>query len=154
MPRIYLDSNIYIFGLHYLDSDSAFIIKECRKGTITVIQSDYLIEEVLNWHRRNLGKDWVGKASMLMVAFPRMELIHESEWKIQYPKWKDLVDDKDDIPHICSYFAGGCDCFVTTNRKLTQMKIGQHVAFQSPEEFAKALPKYQSGYKPDDEIWW
>jgi len=154
MPRIYLDSNIYIYGLHNRDSDSAFILHECRRGTITVIQSDYLIEEVLNWHRRNLGKDWVGKAELFMVAFPRMEFIQETEWKLQYPKWKDLIDDRDDIPHVCSYFAGGCDCFVTTNRKLTQMKICQHVAFQSPEEFAKALPKYQTGFNTDDEFWW
>ena len=151
MPRIYLDSNIYIFGLHNLETDSATIIKEFRKGTMMVIQSDYLFEEVLNWHRRNLGKDWVGKASMLMVAFPQRELIHRSEWIIQYPKWKDLVDDTDDIPHICSYFAGDCDCFVTTNQKLARMKIGSHVAFQSPEEFVKTLPKYNQGFQINDE---
>jgi len=151
MPRIYLDSNIYIFGLHNIGSDSETIIKECRKGTMMIIQSDYLFAEVLNWHRRNFGKDWVGKASKLMAAFPQRELIHESEWLIQYPKWKDLVDDPDDIPHICSYFAGDCDCFVTTNRKLTRMKIGSHVAFQSPEEFVKTLPKYEKGIWMDYE---
>ena len=121
---------------------------------MTVVQSDHLITEVLNWHRRKLGKDWVGKASIFLVAFPQREVIDKSEWIIQYPKWKDLIDDKDDVPHICSYFAGGCDCFVTTNRKLTQMKIRSHVAFQSPEEFMKTLPKYQTGFKTDDELWW
>ena len=50
-----------------------------------------------------------------------------------------MIDDRDDIPHICSYFAGNCDFFVTTNRKLTQMKIKNHVNFLSPDEFVSTL---------------
>jgi hypothetical protein len=54
-------------------------------------------------------------------------------------KYVDLVDDKDDLPHICSYFAGKCDYFITTNRRLTQMKIRNKVNFISPKKFIEKL---------------
>jgi hypothetical protein len=52
-----------------------------------------------------------------------------------FDDWKSFVADIDDIPHICSYFAGEAEYFVTANRRLTQMKIKEHVNFMSAKEF-------------------
>jgi hypothetical protein len=49
------------------------------------------------------------------------------------------VADKDDLPHVCSYVSGGAEYFVTTNRKLTQMKIRNMVNFISPKDFLSEL---------------
>lgn len=141
MPRTYLDSNVYIIGLLRPESDCAIILQDVVKGRIVVVQSDYLMDEVLGWFKRKQGKDWAGKARLFMLSVPERELVHSSEWSLLMPKWKHLIDDKDDIPHICSYFAGDCEYFVTTNRKLTRMKIGAHVAFRTPEEFVKIILK-------------
>jgi len=142
MPRTYLDSNIYIIGLLRPETDSAIILREVVKGDIVVVQSDYLMDEVLGWFKRKMGKDWAGKARLFMLSVPERELIHSSEWSLLMPRWKNLIDDKDDIPHICSYFAADCDYFVTTNRKLTRMKIGAHVAFRTPDEFVRTALKH------------
>jgi hypothetical protein len=50
-----------------------------------------------------------------------------------------LVADIDDLPHICAYFEGECDYFVTANRRLTQMKIRESVNFKSPKEFVEKV---------------
>lgn len=139
MPRAYLDSNVYIIGLLRPETDSANILKEAVKGKIVVVQSDYLIDEVQGWFKRRMGKDWAGKARLFMLSVPERKLIPCSEWSLLIPRWKALIDDKADIPHICSYFAGDCDSFVTTNRKLTKMRIGAHVPFRTPEEFARLI---------------
>ena len=60
----------------------------------------------------------------------------EESWR---DKYSDLVDDKDDLPHICGYFAGECDFFITTNRRLTRMVIKGQVNFITPKELLKKL---------------
>jgi predicted nucleic acid-binding protein len=144
MLSIYLDSNVYITGLLYPETDSALILREVMKGGITVVQSDYLINEVIHWFKQKALKDWAGKARLFMITIPDRELFHSSEWSIYMPKWKDFIEDEDDIPHICSYFAGNCDFFVTANRKLTQMKIKGYVNFKSPEEFVTELSIHET----------
>jgi predicted nucleic acid-binding protein len=145
MLRIYLDANIYITGFTKIESDCATILNEIPKRDVFIVQSDHLMNEVLEWFKRNKGKDWTGLVRFYMVSLPKRELVHSSEWSLLLPKWDDLIDDKKDVPHICSYFAGECDCFVTTNRRLTRMKIHPFVSFQSPEECVKRLMQSGNG---------
>ena len=51
MLKIYLDTNIYIHGLIAPDTNSALLLKEIMKGKVVVIQSDYLIKEILSWYK-------------------------------------------------------------------------------------------------------
>jgi hypothetical protein len=139
MSRIYLDTNIYITGFNKTDSECATILHEIPRQDVVVVQSDHLMIEVLDWFRRNKGKDMAGRVRFYMVSLPKRELIHSSEWSLLLPTWDGFIDDKKDVPHICSYFVGECDYFVTTNRKLTRMKIHPYVSFQSPEECVKIL---------------
>jgi hypothetical protein len=50
-----------------------------------------------------------------------------------------LVADIDDLSHIYAYFESECDYFVTTNRRLTQMKIREFVNFKPPKEFVEKV---------------
>jgi hypothetical protein len=52
---------------------------------------------------------------------------------------KNVVSDKDDLPHICSYKAKKCKYFITTNRKLTQDKIKEMVNFYNPKDFLEKV---------------
>ncbi len=60
---------------------------------------------------------------------------NDFEWSVFVDDWKNFVADVDDLPHICSYFAGEADYFVTANRRLTEMKIKKHVNFMSAKKF-------------------
>ena len=43
------------------------------------------------------------------------------------------IKDRDDLPHVIAYLVLECDYFVTTNRKLTQMEMPEHVVFVTPK---------------------
>ena len=139
MLNIYLDTNIYIHGLLNPDSNSALILKEIIDREIIVTQSDYLFEEILYWFRYRKGKNYVGKVREYLISVPRTEFINKFEWSLLVSKFNSIVDDKDDLPHICSYFIGNCDYFITINRKLTQQKIKEKVKFISPKKFVEKL---------------
>ncbi|MBU7028619.1 MAG: hypothetical protein HXS48_16915 [Theionarchaea archaeon] len=47
--------------------------------------------------------------------------------------------DKDDLPHVVAYLLSGSDCFVTTNRRLTQMEMPEPVEFMTPREFVEDM---------------
>ena len=139
MLRIYLDTNIYIVGLLYPNSPPSIILKKISDEGITVVQSDYLFDEVLNFFRRSRGKEVVGKVREFLLTVPNNEIVDKYTWSMYMDRYRDLVADMDDIPHICSYFAGECDHFVTLNRRLTRMKIKKIVSFCSPDEFLLRL---------------
>lgn len=135
MLSIYLDTNIYIFGLLDSKSGSAAVLREVLERDILVVQSDYLFDEVLHWFREHKGKDSVGLVRTYLLTLPNREFVNKAEWSYFMDKVKDDVADRDDLPHICSHFAGGAEYFITTNRRLTRMKIKGKVCFLSPEEF-------------------
>lgn len=139
MLRIYLDTNIYIVGILYPDSPPSIILRKISDEGITVVQSDYLFDEVLNFFRRSRGKEVVGKVREFLLTVPNNEIVDKYTWSMYMDRYRDLVADIDDIPHICSYFAGECDHFVTLNRRLTRMKIEKIVSFCDPDEFLLCL---------------
>jgi len=151
MLRIYLDANIYITGFNKTESDCATILSEILKRDVVIVQSDHLMNEVLDWFKRNKGKDMAGLVRFYMISLPKRDLVHNSEWGLLVPKWDNLIADKKDVPHICSYFAGECDCFVTTNRRLTRMKIQPYVSFQSPDECLNQLMQSGNGIMKTNE---
>src|SRR5659263_646846 len=134
MPTAYFDTNVYIIGILQPNSNSRLILREI-KGNLKVILSDYLIDEVLAWFKINKGKDFASMMRLYMMSLPSSEVINDFEWSVFVDDWKSFIADIDDIPHICSYFAGEAEYFVTENRRLTQMKIKEYVNFMSAKEF-------------------
>ena len=53
--------------------------------------------------------------------------------------YSDLIPDTDDVLHIHAYLAYECDYFVTTDRRLIEMKINEKVNFRSPKSFLQIL---------------
>lgn len=139
MQRIFLDTNVYIIGFKYLNTNSAKILDQIENYDIIVTQSDYLFEEVLGYFRREEGRDKIGLYRRFLLTVPNTEYIDKYTWSLFESDFTDSVGDKDDLPHICCYFANNCDYFVTTNRRLTQMKIGEKVNFLNPKEFIEHL---------------
>ena len=139
MLNVYLDTNVYIIGLLYPGTNSARILKEIIKGEFKVIQSDYLYDEVLTWFKKHKGKNYAGRIRSYMLSIPIREFIPKLEWGLFVDKWRHKVSDIDDLPHVCSYLAGNCEYFVTTNRKLTQEDIKDVVNFKNPKKFLEEV---------------
>jgi putative PIN family toxin of toxin-antitoxin system len=139
MLNIYLDTNIYIHGLLNPNTNSAVILKEIIDSDIIVTQSDYLYDEILFWFRNRKGKKYVSKVREYLLSIPRTDFINKFEWSLLKNKLNSIVNDKDDLPHICSYLINNCDYFITVNRKLTQEKIKEKVNFITPKKFVEQL---------------
>lgn len=135
MHTAYFDTNVYIIGILQPDSNSRLILREIKKGNIKVVLSDYLIDEVLAWFKIHKSKDFASMVRLYMMSLPSSEMINDFEWSVFVDDWKNFVADIDDLPHICSYFAGEAGYFVTANRRLTKMKIKEHVIFMSAKKF-------------------
>ncbi|MDD1745006.1 MAG: hypothetical protein EPN24_01385 [Candidatus Methanoperedens sp.] len=139
MPTAYFDTNVYIIGILQPNSNSRLILREIKKGNLKVILSDYLIDEVLAWFKKNKGKDFASMVRLYMMSLPSSEMINDFEWSVFVDEWKSFVADIDDLPHICSYFAGEAEYFVTANRRLTEMKIKEHVNFMPAKKFIEEV---------------
>lgn len=135
MHTAYFDTNVYIIGILQPDSNSRLILREIKKGNIKVVLSDYLIDEVLAWFKIHKGKDFASMVRLYMMSLPSSEMINDFEWSVFVDDWKNFVADIDDLPHICSYFAGEAGYFVTANRRMTEMKIKEHVNFMPAKKF-------------------
>ena len=81
----------------------------------------------------------MGRVRTYLLTIPRRDFINRAEWSYFIDAISPLVADKDDLPHICSYMYSGAEYFVTTNRKLTQMKIKDKVNIISPRDFLSMI---------------
>jgi len=121
------------------DTTEAYILENISNEKFEIVQSDYLIEEVLLWFRRKFGKDFSGKMWHYLNTIPNAVIVSKYEWALYFDDIKDLIEDNDDIPHICSYLSSNSDCFVTINRKLAQMKVSKIVNFLTPDDMKKKI---------------
>lgn len=134
MHKVFLDTNIYYIGLTYINTNSNIILKNIDKFTPVI--SSYLVEEIKELFRRKHGKDWIGRVHDYTSNLQSIHVTKEEITPI-LGKYNKDVTDKKDLPHICTYFASNADYFVTTNRRLTQMKVKGLVNFMNPREFVK-----------------
>ena len=139
MLRTYLDTNIYYISRKNSKTNSRIVINSAIAERFEVVQSDYLYDEINSLFKRKFNKDIVGYQIKLMRAFPLNTIIYEEKWSSLINKYKNSITDIDDLPHICSYFYGKCNYFVTTNRRLTQMEIKNKINFITPKKFVEKL---------------
>ena len=139
MLKVYLDTNIYYISRIDPKTNSRIIIDAGINEQIIIIQSDYLFDEMLSLFKRELGRNVASLQRKFLLSLPTKIIVNKNEWSEFVEKYRELVADIDDLPHICSYICSGADYFVTTNRRLTKMKIKNHVIFISPKKFVEKL---------------
>jgi hypothetical protein len=115
------------------------VINIAEDGLFIPVVSFHTFKEVTHNLKSRKSKDLASWMQIFIWSIQGLTVIQKKEIDQLNEKFIDLVDDKDDLPHICSYFAGNCDYFVTTNRRLTQMKIKSKVNFISPKKFIEKL---------------
>jgi len=137
--RAYLDTNIFLIYLEEDISNSKIVINIAEDGLFIPVVSFHTFKEVIHNLKSRKSKDLASWMQIFIWSIQGLTVIQKKEIDSLSKKFADLVDDKDDLPHICSYFAGNCDYFITTNRRLTQMKIKSQVNFISPKKFVEKL---------------
>ena len=139
MIRAYLDTNIFLIYLEEDISNSKIVINIVEDGLFIPVVSFHTFKEVTHNLKSRKSKDLASWMQIFIWSIQGLTVIQKKEINQLSEKFVDLVDDRDDLPHICGYFAGNCDHFVTTNRRLTKMKIKSQVNFISPKRFVEKL---------------
>ena len=139
MIKAYLDTNIFLFYLEKDISNSKLVINLAVKGLFIPVVSFHTFQEIGHNLKSRKSKDLASWMRIFIWSINGLTVIQKNEIDQIIEKFVELVDDKDDLPHICGYFVGNCDYFVTTNRRLTKQKIGKKVNFVSPKKFVEKL---------------
>jgi predicted nucleic acid-binding protein len=129
--RIFLDTNVYIFGFDQSDNPEKQILSWLAQsdGIVVLISSD-LIEQIRRVAKRQLGKD---KAGEILDQIWRNYPIEVVVLTVSPPG---LTIPREDWEIYLTAKQGKADCFVSNNREL----IRAIAAFEclTPEAFVKA----------------
>jgi predicted nucleic acid-binding protein len=128
--------------LFYLEKDitnSKLVINLAEEELFIPVVSFHTFQEVSHNLKFRKSKDIASWMRIFIWSINGLTVIQKKEIDKLVKKFEKLVDDKDDLPHICGYFASNCDYFITTNRRLTKQKIGEKVNFITPKKFIEEL---------------
>lgn len=151
MVRVLLDTNVFIFGYPDKQTNSFLVLENIDGEMIEPVVSDDLMEEVMARGKAMFGKDVASLMRFNILTLPNLTFVGRNETKRLFGDFDDLVSDKSDLPHVCAYFIGNCDYFITSNRRLTQQKIKDKVNFISPYDFVQEVLGLQ-GFKTSEGI--
>ena len=124
MIKAYLDTNIFLIYLEKELTNSRLVINAAEDGLFIPVVSFHTFQEVTHNLRSRKNKDVASWMQIFIWSILGLTVVQKKDIDRSIEDLSDLVDDKDDLPHICAYIAGNCDYFVTTNRRLTKMLAG------------------------------
>ena len=139
MIKAYLDTNIFLIFLEEEISNSELVIEAASEGLFIPVVSFHTFKEVMHNLKLRYSKDTASWMRTMIWTMPGLHIVGKEEIEAMEDKYDDLVDDEDDLPHVNAYFISNCNYFVTTNRRLTQMKIKNKINFISPKKFLVEL---------------
>lgn len=139
MSKIFLDTNIFLFGYQSSSTNSFLILDKVDGEDIRPVISYRVLEEVQARSKKLFGKNISSLIRLNISTLPGLIIISKEEIEPLLTEWAKKVADKSDLPHVCAYFAGECDYFVTSNRRLTQQEIRKFVNFVSPKAFIEKV---------------
>jgi predicted nucleic acid-binding protein len=116
-------------------SNSELVIEAANEGLFIPVVSFHTFKEVMHNVKSRYSKDTASWMRTLIWTMQGLNIVRKEEIDTIEDKYRDLIDDEDDLPHVNAYFTSKCDYFITTNRRLTQMKIKNKINFISPKRF-------------------
>ena len=142
--RVLLDSTVHLFAYRSAGTNSSLVLGGMDGVLFQPVVSYKTLDEIQKRTRELYGKDIAGLIRWNLLMLPKLIVVTAEEIAPLLSQYDEYVRDKADLPHICAYFAANCQYFVTSNRRLTQMKIGEFVNFKSPREFVEEALKARS----------
>ena len=139
MIKAFLDTNVFIISLEKAHSNSRKIVRAAIASHFISVVSVQVLEEVKGYSERNYSRNFAKDYAYQIQSIPTLKVVQSGQITPFLESHKQLVSDKDDLPHIIACLVEECDCFVTINRKLTQMKAKQSIRFLTPGKFIETL---------------
>jgi predicted nucleic acid-binding protein len=136
--RVYLDTNVFVFGRTLEKSNSKIILDLAKTGVINVIISDVLISEVRNVFARLHGRDAAKYAQFYVESFSRSRRISTLEIAGERRKYASFVK-KEDLDHLTAAKIGEVNYFITTDSDFRESGAKSVVKILTPKEFVNLV---------------
>jgi len=140
--RVYLDSNVFIFGKERQDSNSRIILDLAEEEKIVPVVSYLTLEELREYFSRKYDRETAINEVYYLISLPALEIVPRDKVKKAIKKYEGVVPDKD-LPHLVSAILAGVDYVVTYNRHFLESKAKEHVRVLKQAAFVKLF-----GIKP------
>jgi predicted nucleic acid-binding protein len=92
-PRVFLDTNIFVFAFEFPESNSNKVIGLLNKGQVEAITSEQVLKEVQAYFKRFYDKDLA--SSFRDYILRTCTVIFSSDVKREVLQYKGLIKDKD-----------------------------------------------------------
>ena len=92
-PRVFLDTNIFVFAFEFPESNSNKVIGLLNKGQIEAITSEQVLKEVQAYFKRFYDKDLA--SSFRDYILRTCTVMFSSDVKREVLQYKGLIKDKD-----------------------------------------------------------
>lgn len=140
--RVYLDSNVFIFGKERRKSNSRTILDLSEEEKIIPVISYMALEELREYFSSRYGRETAIDEVYYIISLPNLEIVSRDRVKQQINTYKNIVPDKD-LPHLTATVIAGVDYFVTYNRHFIESRAKDYIKVLKQSDFVRLL-----GIKP------
>lgn len=136
MMRVVIDTNVVLSGLIKPGSVPGQVLHAWRDGSIRLVLSEFLIEEIAVTLARPKMQALVPWSAVQIDRFVLelrafCDVVEPAELNFKYPR------DPDDIPVLATLIASGADLLVTGDRDLLVLR--EEYPIETPAEFVRRL---------------
>lgn len=130
-PRVFLDSNVFIWGYSRPKSNSAKILELMNDGKITVIVSEKVLGELRAYFVTYYNKDvW---SSVFTHLSPLVRIVFREDIKNEVNRWKGKIKDKD-VEHLATVKMLKLKYLISYDEHFKKFS-----EYKTPREFIKEL---------------
>ncbi|MFQ6065595.1 MAG: putative toxin-antitoxin system toxin component, PIN family [Candidatus Bathyarchaeia archaeon] len=145
--KVYLDSNVFIFGKERPESNSRIILDLAEEGKISSVVSYLTIEELREYFKRKYSRQAATDEIYYVISLPYLKIVSKDRVKQKISRYKDVVPDED-LPHLVSALIAEADHFVTYNRHFLRSKAEDYTKVITQADVVKLL-----GIKPQKPVY-
>jgi len=136
--RVYLDSNVFIFGKERSNSNSRIILGLVEEGRIFPVISYLTLLELREYFTRKYGREAGINEIYYMISLPNLEIVSRNGVKKIISKYKCIVPEKD-LPHLVSAIVAKVDYFITYSRHFIESAAKNYIKVINQASFVKLL---------------
>lgn len=136
--RVYLDTNVYVFGRALEKSNSKVVLDLAKAGVVTVIVSDVLLSEVREVFARLYGRVAGKYARFYVESFSRGQKISSLRIAGERRKYARFVRGKD-LDHLTAAKIGEADYFITTDSDFGEGGAKSVLEILTPKKFVELV---------------
>jgi predicted nucleic acid-binding protein len=136
--RVYLDTNVFIFGVERPESNSRMILDLVEEGKIVPVVSYSTLEELREYFSRRYNRETAINEIYYLISLPNLEIITRDKVKQEIKNYKGVVPDKD-LPHLVSAIIAQADYLVSYNRHFIESKAKNYIKTVKQVDVLKLL---------------